>query len=60
MAIAKTTRTNSTAIIDNGLVCIDVFEKKDDNDEKKRNLVCIVVFEVDISPLLHSASMKSS
>ena len=53
------------------LVCIDAFEK-DDNDDKKRslvcidawhdmkNLVCIVVFEVDISPRLHSASMKSS
>ena len=28
MAIAKATRTNSIAMIDNGLVCIDVFEKK--------------------------------
>ena len=28
------------------LVCIDAFEK-DDNDDKKRNLVCVVTFDND-------------
>ena len=27
------------------LVCIDAFEK-DDNDDKKRNLICVVAFEM--------------